>query len=72
MYVHFYTFNKKVDHTIRETAKKVLLLIAWPLRGGGGRAIKIFFLHFFILLLFANKRYLLKTTYQNINTANVG
>ena len=46
--------------------------MAGPLRGvGKGQAIKEK-RTFFILLLFENKDILLKTTYQNINTGNVG
>ena len=51
---------------IREAAKKVLLLMAEPLKGGGRPAIKIFFYYLKI------KDILPKTTYQNFNTANVG
>ena len=55
----------------REAAKKVLFLMAGPLRGGGGgRAVKEKNTFFGTFLKFANKRYLLKTTFQNINTGN--
>ena len=51
--------------------------MAGPLRGGGGegRAIKektLFFVTFFYFVVFKSKNTLLKTSYQNSNTANVG
>ena len=59
---------------LREAAKKRLfLLMAGPLRGAReGRAKKRTFLNLFFCCNLKIKNILVKTTYQNINTGNVG